>query len=85
MTDTIERPRTDKITAPAKAWRNRWRVLQSALCRDDGKWCRAGHTYWGTREWPSKDAAETAAAHELARMQFERVKQEYLGAFPVTP
>lgn len=87
-TRTIERPKVEKLTAPAKRWRNRYRVLESYLGQSISTGAlvtrRAGEEFWAPRTWPSKEIAEQKA-HELVLMRsaLSRGKTEYLGAFPV--
>lgn len=86
MTDTIERPRTDKITEPSKQWRN-WYETHNDGQLGDGRFVRTGDRYPSPlTPYPSKEIAEQKAAeHQAAHKRVWGVLNgEYLGAFPVT-
>ena len=67
MLDTIERPSTDKITEPAKRWRNKWKALVHSYERHAPHIKYApGQIFDGYTVWPSKDVAEQKAALQKA-------------------
>jgi len=76
--DTTEKPRTEKATRPASRWRNRYLAL--CYLGDEKEFYRPGQKFWGPRDWPTRDTAETYAQSYM----FETPGAvEYLGAFPV--
>ena len=77
MLDTIERPSTDKITEPAKRWRNKWRARITGPTNIGKVLVERGEVYWGATLHPSKDVAESWAAATPGC-------SEHLGAFPVS-
>ena len=85
MLDTIERPSTDKITAPAKRWRNRYLALRDARKYKTGEPFKAGDVYDGDGVWPTREVAEQKYLDERAEIlrAAPRLSTEYLGAFPV--
>lgn len=78
MLDTTERPSTDKITEPAKRWRNWFRATERCFC--NGQIYSQGDKIPGRDTHPSRDLAETEAAVSLSRCIWA---YEYLGAYPV--
>jgi len=70
---------------PAKRWRNMWVAIKPFTFASTGEPAEVGQVYWGRFRYPSKDIAETAAAHGLdAEMKaYGDHVAEYYGAFPV--
>lgn len=83
MSNTIERPRTDKITEPSKRWRNKYRALRPYRNQHQERRL-PGQVYFASLTWPSKEIAETKATCGY-RSSVVLGYSEYLGAFPVTP
>jgi len=89
MTDTIERPSTDKITEPAKQWRNWFVVVTVYFSLTDNRRRHVGEKLHGQEVWPSKDIAEQKAISYVptGNSAIGKGYLEYLGAYPegVTP
>lgn len=93
MMDTTERPCTDKITEPAKQWRNWYRALRktSPCPLRGGKRFKRGDIFPSTVSWPTKEIAEQKYLDEAAERSkvfgINNDNCEHLGAFPdgVTP
>lgn len=90
MLDTINAPATGKVTEPAKAWANKWRVLQGVTWTrsKDGPevgTARAGEIVWSHQGSPSRDEAESAATeYMLANIRaYGKCLLDYLGAYPL--
>ena len=82
--DTIERAKVEKLTEPARQWRN-WFVTIAPHKDCDGRVCTPGERTHEPRTWPTKEIAEQKAAEHFAGMPAALRLIEYLGAFPVTP
>ena len=82
--DTIERPKVEKLTEPARQWQCRFRALIDSRDKFSGGITLAGGLCVFDELFPSKDAAETAAA-QFMRRGWHPICLEYIGAFPVTP
>lgn len=82
--DTDTKHKDEIIERPAKAWRNRWRALESYRVSGSSFWTEPGLVYLTTRTWPSKELAEQSAIKTNGNdlRFFGRLRAEYLGAFP---
>lgn len=80
-------PEQERVEEPHKAWRNQWRAISWSRCARCGFTARAGETYWDCCDpvWPSRDAAETSAARQIAYQVTNegRPLEEHLGAFKI--
>lgn len=87
MIDTTDKPITEKITRPAKQWRNKWRTLKAFYAEHHNRVMVPGDEYYGTLKYPSKEEAELQAASCFLDSNFAayHAEAEYLGAHPVTP
>jgi len=85
-TRTIERPKVEKLTAPSKRWRNRWRAVTNIReTYAGGRRHKRGDEYWGLMVHPSKEIAEEFALKSICANVTDcgYAIKEYLGAFPV--
>lgn len=80
--DDVLSPEREKVTRPAKRWRNKWWARRPGITKL-GEFHGAGE-YWSSREWPSREVAETKAKEEEERLsdRFKSGEFRYLGAFP---
>ena len=78
-----EHVQLENIDEPSRRWRNLYLALVHYQTIG-GQYCEPGKKYWGSKIWPCKDAAETAALTD-PDCSAVRGYSEYLGAFPVTP
>lgn len=69
----------EPVKEPPKRWRN-WYKAHSNYTTKAGDVCGPGHVYHGSRVWPSKDAAETAAHKPDTSVSLGL--SQYLGAYP---
>lgn len=85
MSDTIDLPRVEKLTEPAKRWRIRWHALRPFYGRNSGQFRAAGTDFWGFSIYPSHEIAEQAAIDMIAEAIREKGYscKKFLGAFPV--
>lgn len=74
-------PLLEPIAAPAKRWRNRWRVR---IPYEDKP---VGYEYWDCDVWPTREIAEEKAREELAwdAAHGDAMIEEWVGAFPSPP
>ena len=85
MSDNLELDRVaEKRSAPAKAWRNKWRVIVAAEHSSDGEAVGPG-IHWGKVIFPSKEIAQQHAHNTVDKAKKHNTAHwvEYLGAFPV--
>lgn len=84
MLDTIERPSTDKVTEPAKRWRNWYVATRHFGCAVTLRMIWEGERFPASKTWPSKEVAEQKHVDDAAKPNHAAFDcAEYLGAFPV--
>jgi hypothetical protein len=78
-------PKLAPASKPASRWVNRWRKVSHENVTHGGIARQIGEEFSGTRVWPSKDSAETAAGRAIDRVwkAWRADLCEYIGAVPV--
>lgn len=91
MTDTKQRPRVEKLTEPAKRWRNWYRANCTGQSLAASRLTRLGEVYPSRDAFPSKEIAEQRHEDTVAacmrKFGADYIPSDYLGAHPdpVTP
>lgn len=82
MLDVVEQ--AEKVTAPAKLWRNWWLVLAPISLRVRGVpyGDRDPGEYMSAETWPTKERAEEVAVSAARKNPVTFANLDYIGAFP---